>query len=160
MKASTFTKSPVPTSRTNMISNITSILKPSFINFQSTSIRNFEMFSFQEGLSKFLRRRIEKGLPRFRKAKLSITDGKPFLKAVVLKTIIRKPKKPNSANRKCVQVRLSNGKETTAYIPGVGHNLQEHHIVLIRGGRVKDLPGVKLQCVRGKYDLQHVKKEQ
>ncbi|XP_066141123.1 small ribosomal subunit protein uS12m [Euwallacea fornicatus] len=83
-------------------------------------------------------------------------DGNPFMKGVVLKTLIKKPKKPNSANRKCVLVRLSNGKEMVAYIPGIGHNLQEHNIVLCRVGRVQDCPGVKLKCVRGKYDLSHV----
>ncbi|CAG9857070.1 unnamed protein product [Phyllotreta striolata] len=86
-------------------------------------------------------------------------DGNPFMKGVVLKTLIRKPKKPNSANRKCVLVRLSNGKEMIAYIPGVGHNLQEHNIVLCQVGRVKDCPGVKIRCVRGKYDLSHVIKD-
>ncbi|VEN47012.1 unnamed protein product [Callosobruchus maculatus] len=83
-------------------------------------------------------------------------DGNPFMKGVVLRTLIKKPKKPNSANRKCVLVRLSNGKEMVAYIPGIGHNLQEHNIVLCRVGRVQDCPGVKLKCVRGKYDLGHV----
>lgn len=83
-------------------------------------------------------------------------DGNPFLKGVVLRTVIKKPKKPNSANRKCVVVRLSNGKEMVAYIPGIGHNLQEHNIVLVRVGKVQDCPGVKLKCVRGKYDLGHV----
>ncbi|EFA01882.1 small ribosomal subunit protein uS12m [Tribolium castaneum] len=86
-------------------------------------------------------------------------DGKPFMKGVVLKTLIKKPKKPNSANRKCVLVRLSNGKEMVAYIPGIGHNLQEHNIVLCRVGRVQDCPGVKIKCVRGKYDLGHVIKK-
>ncbi|XP_053608542.1 small ribosomal subunit protein uS12m [Plodia interpunctella] len=86
-------------------------------------------------------------------------NGNPFAKGVVLKTLIKKPKKPNSANRKCVLVRLSNGKEMVAYIPGIGHNLQEHNIVLVRVGRVKDCPGVKLKCVRGKYDLSHVVKQ-
>ncbi|XP_049875244.1 40S ribosomal protein S12, mitochondrial [Pectinophora gossypiella] len=86
-------------------------------------------------------------------------NGNPFAKGVVLKTVIKKPKKPNSANRKCVLVRLSNGKEMVAYIPGIGHNLQEHNIVLVRVGRVKDCPGVKLKCVRGKYDLPHVVKQ-
>lgn len=83
----------------------------------------------------------------------------PFLKGVILKTLIRKPKKPNSANRKCVLVRLSNGKEMIAYIPGEGHNLQEHNVVLVRNGRCKDLPGVKIKCVRGKFDLPHVVKK-
>ena len=62
------------------------------------------------------------------------------------------PKKPNSALRKIARVRLTNGQEVTAYIPGVGHNLQEHSIVLVRGGRVKDLPGVRYHIVRGKLD--------
>lgn len=62
------------------------------------------------------------------------------------------PKKPNSALRKVARVRLSNGSEVTAYIPGEGHNLQEHSIVMIRGGRVKDLPGVRYHIVRGRYD--------
>lgn len=83
-------------------------------------------------------------------------DGKPFAKGVILKTLIKKPKKPNSANRKCVLVRLSTGKEMVAYIPGIGHNLQEHNVVLCRVGRCQDLPGVKIKCVRGKYDLPHV----
>nr|CAG4637563.1 EOG090X0NTZ [Ceriodaphnia reticulata] len=86
-------------------------------------------------------------------------NGNPMLKGVVLKTLIRKPKKPNSANRKCVLVRLSTGKEMVAYIPGEGHNLQEHNIVLVRVGRVPDLPGVKLKCIRGKHDLSHVIKK-
>lgn len=62
------------------------------------------------------------------------------------------PKKPNSALRKIARVRLSNGLEVTAYIPGEGHNLQEHSIVMIRGGRVKDLPGVRYHIIRGRYD--------
>jgi len=70
--------------------------------------------------------------------------------AVVVK--IQTPKKPNSALRKVARVRLSNRKEITAYIPGIGHNLQEHSIVLVRGGRVKDLPGVKYHVIRGHYD--------
>lgn len=82
--------------------------------------------------------------------------GAPFAKGVVLKTLIKKPKKPNSANRKCVLVRLSTGKEMVAYIPGIGHNLQEHNIVLVRCGRLRDVPGVKLKCVRGVHDLPHV----
>ncbi|XP_018046028.1 PREDICTED: 40S ribosomal protein S12, mitochondrial isoform X2 [Atta colombica] len=96
----------------------------------------------------------------YRKPKVSKNpfDGAPYMKGVVLKTVIRKPKKPNSANRKCVVVRLSNGKEMTAYVPGVGHNLQEHNIVLCKNGRLRDTPGVKIKCVRGKYDLPHVSK--
>ncbi|CAG4961325.1 unnamed protein product [Colias eurytheme] len=95
---------------------------------------------------------------KYRKSRNPL-QGNPFAKGVVLKTLIKKPKKPNSANRKCVLVRLSNGKEMVAYVPGIGHNLQEHNIVLVRVGRVKDCPGVKLKCVRGKYDLPHVIKQ-
>ncbi|XP_012054418.1 PREDICTED: 40S ribosomal protein S12, mitochondrial [Atta cephalotes] len=96
----------------------------------------------------------------YRKPKVSKNpfDGAPYMKGVVLKTVIRKPKKPNSANRKCVVVRLSNSKEMTAYVPGIGHNLQEHNIVLCKNGRLRDTPGVKIKCVRGKYDLPHVSK--
>ncbi|XP_066583133.1 small ribosomal subunit protein uS12m [Prorops nasuta] len=97
--------------------------------------------------------------PKKRKEKKRILDGNPFAKGVVLKVLIKKPKKPNSANRKCVMVRLSNGKEKIAYIPGEGHNLQEHNVVLVRVGRTKDVPGLKLKCVRGKYDLPHVIKK-
>ena len=86
-------------------------------------------------------------------------DRKPHMKAVVLKPIIKKPKKPNSANRKCVLVRLSNGVEAAAYIPGEGHNLQEHNVVLVRGGRTKDVPGLNYKVVRGAYDCAHVKKK-
>uniref|UniRef100_A0AAY5ESK6 Small ribosomal subunit protein uS12m n=1 Tax=Electrophorus electricus TaxID=8005 RepID=A0AAY5ESK6_ELEEL len=91
--------------------------------------------------------------------KVSATFGRPQLKGRVLKTLIRKPKKPNSANRKCARVRLSNGKEAVVFIPGEGHNLQEHNVVLIQGGRTQDLPGVKLTVVRGKYDCAHVVKK-
>ncbi|XP_067326559.1 small ribosomal subunit protein uS12m [Anolis sagrei] len=91
--------------------------------------------------------------------KVGPLGGHPQLKGVVLKTMIRKPKKPNSANRKCARVRLSNGKEVVCFIPGEGHNLQEHNIVLVEGGRTQDLPGVKLKIVRGKYDCAHVQKK-
>lgn len=76
----------------------------------------------------------------------------PFKRGVVLAVKTMTPKKPNSALRKVVRVRLSNKQEITAYIPGEGHEIAEHGIVLVRGGRVKDLPGVKYQVVRGKYD--------
>lgn len=85
-----------------------------------------------------------------------VLSGKPFAKGIVLKTLIKKPKKPNSANRKCVLVRLSTGKEMVAYVPGEGHNLQEHNVVLCRVARLRDTPGVKIKCIRGAYDLPHV----
>jgi len=76
-----------------------------------------------------------------------------FKKGVCLKVFTATPKKPNSALRKVARVKLSNGMEVTTYIPGEGHNLQEHSIVLVRGGRVKDLPGVRYHVVRGKHDI-------
>ncbi len=78
--------------------------------------------------------------------------GSPFKRGVCIKVGTMTPKKPNSALRKIARVRLSNGMEVTAYIPGIGHNLQEHSVVLIRGGRVKDLPGVRYHIVRGVLD--------
>ena len=86
------------------------------------------------------------------KKKVQTTTRSPFKRGVctVVKTVT--PKKPNSALRKVARVRLSNGYEVTAYIPGEGHNLQEHSVVVIRGGRVKDLPGVRYHIVRGVLD--------
>ena len=81
-----------------------------------------------------------------------IDTDSPFKRGVCLKVSTTTPKKPNSALRKIARVRLTNGMEVTAYIPGVGHNLQEHSIVMIRGGRVKDLPGVRYHIVRGILD--------
>ncbi|OGY44375.1 MAG: 30S ribosomal protein S12 [Candidatus Buchananbacteria bacterium RIFCSPHIGHO2_02_FULL_40_13] len=82
----------------------------------------------------------------------TMSKGNQFKRGVCLQVRTTTPKKPNSALRKIARVRLSNGQEVTAYIPGVGHNLQEHSIVLVRGGRVKDLPGVRYHVVRGVYD--------
>jgi small subunit ribosomal protein S12 len=92
-----------------------------------------------------------------RKKTLSEVGG-PFKRGVCLKVTTTTPKKPNSALRKIARVRLSNGMEVTAYIPGVGHNLQEHSIVLIKGGKTKDLPGVRYKIIRGVYDTQGVDK--
>jgi small subunit ribosomal protein S12 len=83
---------------------------------------------------------------------LFIATGAPFMRGVCLKVYTTTPKKPNSALRKVAKVKLTNGMEVLAYIPGVGHNLQEHSVVMIRGGRVKDLPGVRYHIVRGKLD--------
>ena len=81
-----------------------------------------------------------------------IRKSSPFKRGVCTKVTIITPKKPNSALRKVARVRLTNGMEVTAYIPGMGHNLQEHSVVVIRGGRVKDLPGVRYHIVRGVLD--------
>lgn len=82
----------------------------------------------------------------------AIDSSSPFKRGVCLKVFTTTPKKPNSALRKVARVRLTNGMEITAYIPGEGHNLQEHSIVMVRGGRVKDLPGVRYHVVRGVLD--------
>ncbi|MDD4657450.1 MAG: 30S ribosomal protein S12 [Eubacteriales bacterium] len=79
-------------------------------------------------------------------------EGSPQKRGVCTRVSTLTPKKPNSALRKVARVRLTNGTEVTAYIPGIGHNLQEHSVVLVRGGRVKDLPGVRYHIVRGSLD--------
>ena len=81
-----------------------------------------------------------------------VYSSSPFKRGVCLKVFTTTPKKPNSALRKVARVRLTNGMEVTVYIPGVGHNLAEHSVVMIRGGRVKDLPGVRYHIVRGVLD--------
>ncbi|OGJ41755.1 30S ribosomal protein S12 [Candidatus Peregrinibacteria bacterium RIFCSPLOWO2_01_FULL_39_12] len=88
----------------------------------------------------------------------SVALGCPQKRGVCIKVTTMTPKKPNSALRKIARVRLTNGMEVTAYIPGEGHNLQEHSIVMIRGGRVKDLPGVRYHIIRGNLDTQGVQK--
>ena len=91
------------------------------------------------------------------KGKTPALKGAPQRRGVCTRVYTNTPKKPNSALRKVARVRLSSGVEVTAYIPGEGHNLQEHSLVLVRGGRVKDLPGVRYKIVRGALDTQAVK---
>ena len=96
---------------------------------------------------------VRKGREKIKKkSKSPALEGNPFKRGVCTRVYTTTPKKPNSALRKVARVRLTNGYEVTAYIPGEGHNLQEHSIVLIRGGRVKDLPGVRYHIVRGALD--------
>lgn len=92
------------------------------------------------------------------KSKSPILQGCPQKRGVCLSVKTLTPKKPNSAMRKIARVRLTSGIEGTAYIPGIGHNLQEHSVVLIRGGRVRDLPGVRYHIIRGTLDAQGVDK--
>jgi len=87
-----------------------------------------------------------------KKSKAPALEGNPQKRGVCVRVYTTTPKKPNSALRKVARVRLSNGYEVTCYIPGEGHNLQEHSIVLVRGGRVKDLPGVRYKIIRGALD--------
>ncbi|MCS7338361.1 MAG: 30S ribosomal protein S12 [Verrucomicrobiae bacterium] len=93
-----------------------------------------------------------------RKSKAPALQGSPFRRGVCIQVMTRTPKKPNSAMRKVAKVRLTNGYEVIAYIPDEGHNLQEHSLVVIRGGRVKDLPGVRYHIVRGRLDATGVEK--
>ncbi|MFQ6034091.1 MAG: 30S ribosomal protein S12 [Candidatus Bipolaricaulia bacterium] len=95
-----------------------------------------------------------------KRSKSAALSGSPQKRGVCTRVFTRTPKKPNSALRKVARVRLSNGQHVTAYIPGEGHNLQEHSMVLVRGGRVKDLPGVRYHIIRGTLDAAGVEGRQ
>lgn len=95
---------------------------------------------------------LQRGFNVLKNKPVFFASGRPFMRGVCVQVRTMTPKKPNSALRKVARVRLTSGQEVTAYIPGEGHNLQEHSVVLIRGGRVKDLPGVRYHIVRGKLD--------
>lgn len=95
---------------------------------------------------------LRRGFNYLKNRPITFPKGRPFLRGVCVQVRTMTPKKPNSALRKIARVRLTSGQEVTAYIPGEGHNLQEHSVVLVRGGRVKDLPGVRYHIVRGKFD--------
>jgi small subunit ribosomal protein S12 len=127
---------------------------------------NFHAFSlyFRPSVSTFLamptiNQLVRKGRRIIRtKSKSPALSGNPFRRGVCVQVMTRTPKKPNSAIRKVAKVRLTNGNEVISYIPDEGHNLQEHSIVLVRGGRVKDLPGVRYHIVRGTLDATGVEK--
>lgn len=112
----------------------------------------------RKGRKKSLKKNRATALRRYFNAKDRVIKQMPasFKRGVVTLVKTMTPKKPNSALRKVARVRLSNKQEVTAYIPGIGHELTEHAIVLVRGGRVKDLPGVKYHIVRGKFDMSGV----
>ena len=110
-------------------------------------------------LAQLVRRKQERRVKKGEK-KTPALQNSPQKRGVCLRVYTKAPKKPNSAVRKLAKVRLSNGFEVIAYIPGEGHNLQEHSVVLLRGGRTKDLPGVKYKVIRGVYDTQGVKGRQ
>lgn len=107
--------------------------------------RNATLNQVRKGRGKILRKEKTTKSPHL--------ENSPIKKGVVLRVMILKPKKPNSAQRKAARVRLSNGEVVSAYIPGIGHNCQEHSVVYVRGGRSQDLPGVKYHLVRGAMDL-------
>ena len=110
-------------------------------------------FKFMPTINQLVRKSRDKQITR---NKVPALQKQPLKRGVCVKVYTTTPKKPNSALRKVARVRLSNGFEVTAYIPGEGHNLQEHSVVLIRGGRVKDLPGVRYHILRGNLDTQGV----
>ena len=101
---------------------------------------------------------LHRGFNFLKNRPIDFIEGRPFLRGVCVKVTTTTPKKPNSALRKIARVRLTSGQEVTAYIPGEGHDLQEHSVVMIRGGRVKDLPGVRYHIIRGKLDTGGVEK--
>jgi small subunit ribosomal protein S12 len=96
-------------------------------------------------------------VPKRRRQSTPALDNCPQRKGVCLRVFTKTPRKPNSALRKVARIRLTNNKQITGYIPGEGHNLQEHSVVLVRGGRVKDLAGIKYHIIRGTFDLQSIK---
>jgi len=96
--------------------------------------------------------------PQIKRKKNADLQGNPQKRGVFIRIDTTTPKKPNSALRKVAKVRMTNGREAICYIPGIGHNLQEHSVVLVRGGRVKDLPGVRYKVIRGSLDTQGVDK--
>ncbi|KAJ5457681.1 Nucleic acid-bindingOB-fold [Penicillium sp. IBT 31633x] len=122
------------------------------VGFSSISKRQFSSSPIIRATYNQVRRGIRTG-QRARRGRSPALKNTPGLKGVCLKTGITKPKKPNSGERKVARVRLSSGKVITAYIPGEGHNIQQHSVVQVRGGRAQDCPGVKYTLVRGAMDL-------
>ena len=96
-------------------------------------------------------------MPKKRRQNTPALENCPQRKGVCLRVFTKTPRKPNSALRKVARIRLTNNRQITGYIPGEGHNLQEHSVVLVRGGRVKDLAGIKYHIIRGAFDLQSIK---
>src|ERR1041385_3219790 len=124
-----------------------------------TSFPKFSLCKFFLSRMPTINQLVRKGRRKVRiKSKSPALDGNPFRRGVCVQVMTRTPKKPNSAIRKVAKVRLTNGNEVISYIPDEGHNLQEHSIVLVRGGRVKDLPGVRYHIVRGTLDATGVEK--
>ncbi|GME75720.1 unnamed protein product [[Candida] boidinii] len=128
----------------NKLSINSMLIKPNFFIQQ----RNATINQTQRGRGKITKK--EKA------TKSPDLDKCPIKKGVIVRVMILKPKKPNSAQRKAARVRLTNGKVVSAYIPGIGHNAQEHSVVYVRGGRSQDLPGVKYHLIRGALDLSGV----
>ncbi|RAH56090.1 ribosomal protein S12 [Aspergillus piperis CBS 112811] len=126
--------------------------KTSVTSSSSSILRQFSTSPFRQATYNQVRRGCRTA-QRARRSRSPALIGRSQMKGVCLKTGITKPKKPNSGERKTARVRLSSGKVVTAYIPGEGHNIQQHSVVMVRGGRVPDCPGVKYHLVRGAMDL-------
>jgi small subunit ribosomal protein S12 len=123
-----------------------------YLNFAAQKIL-FNFHQKNEGKMPTINQLVRKGRKRIKKkTNTPALKGAPQKRGVCTRVYTSTPKKPNSALRKVARVRLTTGVEVTAYIPGIGHNLQEHSVVLVRGGRVKDLPGVRYHIVRGTLD--------
>ena len=125
------------------------VLNAAMINLPVISSKINKLIKLMPTINQLLRK---KRIKQLKRNKVPALQKQPLKRGVCVKVYTTTPKKPNSALRKVARVRLSNGFEVTAYIPGEGHNLQEHSVVLIRGGRVKDLPGVRYHTVRGTLD--------
>tara|TARA_B100000989_G_scaffold5967_1_gene4146 strand:- start:3228 stop:3707 length:480 start_codon:yes stop_codon:yes gene_type:complete len=132
---------------------VTSSLNAAMNNKSVIFIKNTKLNKIMPTINQLVRKSRVKQITR---NKVPALQKQPLKRGVCVKVYTTTPKKPNSALRKVARVRLSNGFEVTAYIPGEGHNLQEHSVVLIRGGRVKDLPGVRYHILRGNLDTQGV----
>ena len=127
------------------------------LNTNKTILKRFSLFQLQNKFMPTINQLIKKSRVKpIARNKVPALERQPLKRGVCVKVYTTTPKKPNSALRKVARVRLSNGFEVTAYIPGEGHNLQEHSVVLLRGGRVKDLPGVRYHILRGNLDTQGV----
>ena len=127
------------------------------LNTNKKTSKGFSLFQLQNIIMPTINQLIKKSrIKPIARNKVPALERQPLKRGVCVKVYTTTPKKPNSALRKVARVRLSNGFEVTAYIPGEGHNLQEHSVVLLRGGRVKDLPGVRYHILRGNLDTQGV----
>ncbi|XP_074593520.1 30S ribosomal protein S12 technical knockout [Brevipalpus obovatus] len=125
---------------------------------ENVTIKEWEIIKDREYWHHTMVRRHSLG-PRWPRKRIHALNEQPQMKGIVIRTCIKKPKKPNSANRKCVLVKLSNGKEKVAFVPGVGHNLQEHSVVLVQQKKVPDVPQLRLRVLRGIYDCAPIVKQ-
>ena len=128
------------------------------LNTNKKTSKGFSLFQLQNIIMPTINQLIKKSrIKPIARNKVPALERQPLKRGVCVKVYTTTPKKPNSALRKVARVKLTNGQEVSAYIPGEGHNLQEHSVVLLRGGRVKDLPGVRYHIIRGTLDTAGVK---